>query len=126
MTRGYPSMTALLGLLAIAGYQNRDKLAEMLSGLGKGGSAAGSQRGIGGILSQITGSTGGASAGGFLSGGLSELRQQVPADEAGRAGDENRAYGPSSPTSLRMPLSSRARRCARIRFWTASFEMTVE
>ena len=69
MSRGYPSMTALLGLLAIAGYQNRDKLAEMLSGLGKGGSAAGSQGGIGGILSQITGSTGGASAGGFLSGG---------------------------------------------------------
>ena len=30
MTRGFPSMTALLGLLAIAGYQNRDKLAEML------------------------------------------------------------------------------------------------
>ena len=32
MSRGFPSMTALLGLLAIAGYQNRDKLAEMLSG----------------------------------------------------------------------------------------------
>jgi len=30
MTRGMPSMTALLGLLAIAGYQNRDKLADML------------------------------------------------------------------------------------------------
>jgi len=29
-----PSMTALLGLLAIAGYQNRDKLAEMLKGAG--------------------------------------------------------------------------------------------
>ena len=29
MSRGYPSMTALLGLLAIAGYQNRDKIAEM-------------------------------------------------------------------------------------------------
>ena len=27
-------MTALLGLLAIAGYQNRDKLAEMLNGAG--------------------------------------------------------------------------------------------
>ena len=27
-------MTALLGLLAIAGYQNRDKLAEMLGGAG--------------------------------------------------------------------------------------------
>ena len=34
-----PSMTALLGLLAIAGYQNRDKIAEMLGGLGQGGGA---------------------------------------------------------------------------------------
>jgi hypothetical protein len=25
MSRGYPSMTALLALLAMAGYQNRDK-----------------------------------------------------------------------------------------------------
>jgi len=32
MSRGYPSLTALLGLLAIAGYQNRDKLTEMLRG----------------------------------------------------------------------------------------------
>ena len=32
MSRGFPSMTALLGLLAIAGYQNRDKIAEMLGG----------------------------------------------------------------------------------------------
>jgi len=30
MSRGMPSMTALLGLLAIAGYQNRDKLTELL------------------------------------------------------------------------------------------------
>ncbi|KQP72974.1 hypothetical protein ASF41_19205 [Methylobacterium sp. Leaf111] len=32
MSKGYPSMTALLGLLAVAGYQNRDKLAELLKG----------------------------------------------------------------------------------------------
>jgi uncharacterized protein YidB (DUF937 family) len=32
MSRGFPSMTALLGLLAIAGYQNRDKIAEFLRG----------------------------------------------------------------------------------------------
>ena len=32
MSRGFPSMTALLGLLALAGYQNRDKIAEMLRG----------------------------------------------------------------------------------------------
>jgi len=32
MNRGFPSMTALLGLLAVAGYQNRDRIAEMLGG----------------------------------------------------------------------------------------------
>ena len=33
MSRGMPSMTALLGLLALAGYQNRDKLGELLKGV---------------------------------------------------------------------------------------------
>jgi hypothetical protein len=28
MSNGMPSMTALLGLLAVAGYQNRDKIAD--------------------------------------------------------------------------------------------------
>ena len=37
MSRGFPSMTALLGLLAIAGYQNRDKIAEMLGGVRQSG-----------------------------------------------------------------------------------------
>ena len=31
MTRGMPSLAALLGLLAVAGYQNRDKLGELLN-----------------------------------------------------------------------------------------------
>ena len=30
MNRGYPSMTALLALLALAGYQNRDKIGEWI------------------------------------------------------------------------------------------------
>jgi uncharacterized protein YidB (DUF937 family) len=83
MNRGFPSMTALLGLLAVAGYQNRDKIAEMLGGIGKGTSADGQQGssasadsgqgGIGGLLGQLSSSLSGASAGGILSGGLSEL-----------------------------------------------------
>ena len=83
MNRGFPSMTALLGLLAVAGYQNRDKIAEMLGGIGKSTSADGGQSGsapadsrqggIGGLLGQLSSSLGGASAGGILSGGLSEL-----------------------------------------------------
>jgi hypothetical protein len=28
MSEGMPSMTALLGMLALAGYQNRDKITE--------------------------------------------------------------------------------------------------
>jgi uncharacterized protein YidB (DUF937 family) len=95
MSRGYPSMTALLGLLAMAGYQNRDKLAEMIGGLGKGGTAAGSQGGIGGILSQITGSTGGASAGGFLSGGLSELVERFRQNGQGATAESWVGSGPN-------------------------------
>jgi hypothetical protein len=72
MSRGFPSMTALLGLLAVAGYQNRDKIAEMLSGIGQGtpgaagqsGTGAAGQSGIGGLLGQLSRSFTGASAGG--------------------------------------------------------------
>jgi len=52
MSDGYPSMAALLGLLAVAGYQNRDKLAELL----------GDRRG--------------EAPGGFLNNGLGEMLQR--------------------------------------------------
>ena len=35
MAKGYPSMLALLGLIAVAGYQNREKIAEMIGRLGE-------------------------------------------------------------------------------------------
>ena len=35
-----PSLTALLGLAAVAGYQNRDKISEFVKGLTGGGAAA--------------------------------------------------------------------------------------
>jgi uncharacterized protein YidB (DUF937 family) len=73
MSRGFPSMTALLGLLAIAGYQNRDKLAELLGGKqGASGNAPG-QPGLGGLLGQLSNSLGAGGVGGLLSGGLGEL-----------------------------------------------------
>ena len=92
MSRGFPSMTALLGLLAIAGYQNRDKLSEMIGGLGGGASGApggagglGSAGGAGGLggLGGLLSGLGGAGAGGLLSGGLGEL-----VDRFGEAPDE--------------------------------------
>jgi uncharacterized protein YidB (DUF937 family) len=91
-------MTALLGLLAMAGYQNRDKLAEMLGGLGKsapGATGATGQGGIGGILGQLTGSAGGASAGGFLSAGLGELVDRFKQSGHGATADSWVGSGPN-------------------------------
>ncbi len=34
MARGMPSLAALLGLIAVAGYQNRDKIGDFVKGLG--------------------------------------------------------------------------------------------
>ena len=69
-----PSMTALLGMLAVAGFQNRDKIAEMLRGTtgssSQGTSGPGQQQsGLGGLL----GNLGGAGVGGLLGSGLNEL-----------------------------------------------------
>lgn len=75
MSEGFPSMTALLGLLAVAGYQNKDKLAEMLGGSHNvpGSGATGPSPGLGGVLGQLAGGLGTGGVGGLLSGGLGEI-----------------------------------------------------
>jgi len=110
MSRGFPSMTALLGLLAVAGYQNRDKIAEMLGGLGKGQPGAsqgqpgagqavpGATGGLGGVLEQLRGTLGGAGAGGaggFLSGGLGELVDRFKQNGKGEVADSWISTGPN-------------------------------
>ena len=75
MSRGTPSMTALLALLAVAGYQNRDKIAEWLSAAQrKAGTLAqapsGAGAGLPGNLGALLGSTG---IGDLLGGGLRDL-----------------------------------------------------
>ena len=57
-------MTALLGLVAMAGYQNRDKLAEMFRNAGGGQSKAGSGDPLSGMLGGLGGMLGGAGVGG--------------------------------------------------------------
>ena len=101
MSRGFPSMTALLALLAMAGYQNRDKIAEMLKGLGQGASGGTGQGGLGGLLEQLGGGRSGSSAGGILSGGLAELIDRFKQSGFGDTADSwvrpgpNKQIGPS-------------------------------
>jgi uncharacterized protein YidB (DUF937 family) len=95
MSRGLPSMTALLGLLAIAGYQNRDKIAEMLGGLGQNKPGADGQAGIGGLLGQL--GLGGTSAGGILSGGLGELLERFKQSGQGETAESWVKSGPNKP-----------------------------
>src|SRR5437764_603163 len=99
MSRGFPSMTALLGLLAVAGYQNRDKIAEMLGGKGKSDPAGGEQGGIGGFLGQLSSSLGGASAGGILSGGLGELVERFKQAGHSETADSWVGTGPNKPVT---------------------------
>ncbi|WP_375462621.1 YidB family protein [uncultured Methylobacterium sp.] len=79
MSDGFPSMTALLGLLALAGFQNRDKIAEMLGNAGQAGPtptrgpAPGPVAGQGMDLGRILGGVPATSAGGFLNSGLGEM-----------------------------------------------------
>ena len=73
MSGGYPSMTALLGLLAVAGFQNRDKIAELLGG-GQSQGGTGSQGGFGGASAQ--GGQGGLGQGGFGQGGIGQAGAQ--------------------------------------------------
>lgn len=103
MSNGFPSMTALLGLLAIAGYQNRDKLAEMLGGAGQGSPAASGQGvgqgglpgGLGGLLGNLGGALGGAGAGGLLGGGLGELVERFQQNGHGEAAQSWVNHGPN-------------------------------
>ncbi len=73
MSRGMPSMTALLGMLALAGYQNRDKLAEMFRNATSGQPAEGNKDSLSGMLGNLGGVVGGGGVGSLLNGGIGEL-----------------------------------------------------
>ena len=95
MARGLPSMTALLGLLAIAGDQNRDKIAEMLKGAG---GPSGDQKGGGDLnLGGLLGGLAGTGAGGLLSGGLGSLLDSFKQAGQGDAADSWVGTGPNKP-----------------------------
>ncbi len=110
MSRGMPSMTALLGLLAIAGYQNRDKLAEMLKGATANNPTPGGgtqPSGQGGLLGNLGGLLGGAGVGGLLNGGIGELLEKFKQNGQGETAQSWVNDGPNkevSPPQLKQAI----------------------
>ena len=118
MSQGMPSMTALLGMLALAGYQNRDKITEMLTGAGTSGPNTGAgQSGLGGILGSLGGLLGGAGshgggtggAGSLLNNGLNELLDSFKQNGQGDTAQSWIEPGPNkeiSPPQLKQAIGS--------------------
>jgi len=111
MSRGLPSMTALLGLLAIAGYQNRDKLGELLKGAtGNAPAGTGDQQGpLGGLLGNLGGALAGGGAGGLLGGGLNELLERFKQNGQGDAAESWINKGPNKelpPPQLKQAIGA--------------------
>ena len=102
MSRGTPSMVALLGLLAVAGYKNRDKIKEFIgaqqgAGSGPGGGIQPGRHGVLGNLGGLFGGLGAGGAGSILTGGIGELVERFRRSGHGEAADSWVSTGPNKP-----------------------------
>jgi uncharacterized protein YidB (DUF937 family) len=90
-----PSLAALLGLVAIAGYQNRDKIGEFVKGLSntEAGKAAT------GAIESARKSLGEAGEGTSIRGGLGELIDRFKNAGEGKTADSWVSTGPNEPVS---------------------------
>ncbi len=99
MSRRMPSMVALLGLLAVAGYRNRGKISEVLGGLKQetgGGPGQNNQQGReSSMLGNLGGLLSGASGGSVLSGGLRDLIERFKQNGQGPVADSWVKPGPN-------------------------------
>jgi uncharacterized protein YidB (DUF937 family) len=99
MSNRMPSLAALLGLVAVAGYQNREKIGEFIKGL-QNPNAAGT--GPGGPASparpeQGTDMMGSGYGGGSILGGLGDLVEQFRTSGQGRKADSWVSTGQNEP-----------------------------
>ena len=93
MARGMPSLAALLGLVAVAGYQNRDKIGEFVKNItGPGGAGAG-------IADSVKKTMGNGPLATSISGGLGELVDHFTKNGQGDAANSWVGKGPNAPIS---------------------------
>ena len=91
MARGLPSLVALLGLLAVAGYQNKDKIAGMLRGSGGGKDDD--------VLGKLGGLLSGGAPGGVVSGGLGQLVESFRQHGEGKTAESWVTTGANEPVT---------------------------
>jgi uncharacterized protein YidB (DUF937 family) len=98
MSRRMPSLAALLGLVAIAGYQNRDKIGEFVKNMTSGGAAGGALDTVKKTISS-----------GDVKGGLGELVDQFKKAGQGETVDSwvgTGANKPMEPAAMEKSLGS--------------------
>lgn len=104
MSKGMPSMMALLGLLAVAGYKNKDKISDMMSSAQQSLGTAGAQGqagagGAGGLLGEIGTVFGNDSAGDSLSSGLNDIIEKFRKSGQADVADSWVGSGPNKPVA---------------------------
>jgi len=93
MARGMPSLAALLGLIAVAGYQNRDKIGEFVKGLAN----SDPNSSLGGVLEGARKTLGGGATGTDMNSGLGELIDRFRQNGQGKTADSWVETGPNKP-----------------------------
>lgn len=98
MARRGPSLTALLGLLAVAGYQNRDKLSELI---GKVQAPDSQLRVSSGLGEQLTEMLGGSPTGSRIAAALNELMAMFQGTPNEKPAQSWVAQGTNTPLEAR-------------------------
>lgn len=104
MANRMPSLAALLGLVAVAGYQNRDKIGDFIRGMTNNPNAGGMMTGNAASPShpeQSTDMMNSGYAGGSILGGLGELVNHFRNAGMGQAADSWVGRGPNQAVDER-------------------------
>jgi uncharacterized protein YidB (DUF937 family) len=94
MAKRMPSLLALLGLVAVAGYQNREKIGEFVKGLSNDPNSA-----AGGLIDSVKKTIGSSPTATSITGGLGELVDQFTKGGAGKTAESWIGKGPNEPIS---------------------------
>ncbi len=91
MARKMPSLVALLGLVAVAGYQNREKISEFVKGLADDPNSA-----AGGMINSVKKAIGSSPTATSITGGLGELVDQFTRNGQGKTAESWVGKGPNA------------------------------